>query len=128
MRGEVDLVDDQQVAAGDPGAALPGDLVPGGDVDHVNREVGQFGAEGGGEVVAPALDQDQVQIREAPSHLRDAGEIDAGVLADRGVRTAAGLDPHDPLGRQAAGAGQELRVLLGIDVVGDRGDLIAARE
>ena len=46
--GEVDLVDDQQVAAGDAGAALAGDLVAGGDVDDVDGEVGEFGAEGGG--------------------------------------------------------------------------------
>jgi hypothetical protein len=41
------------------------------------------------------------------------------------VRAAAGLDTHDALGRQSAGAGEELGVLLGVDVVGDRRDLVA---
>src|SRR5580700_9824319 len=52
VRCEVDLVDHQQVAAGDAGAALAGDLVAGGDVDDVYGQVGQFWAECGGEVVA----------------------------------------------------------------------------
>ena len=50
--GDVDLVDDQQVGFGDTRAAFAGDLVAGGDVDHVQGEVAQFRAEGGGKVVA----------------------------------------------------------------------------
>ena len=60
--------------------------------------------------------------------LGDAREVDAGVLADRGVRAAAGLDAHDPLRRQRAGAGEEFGVFLGVDVVGDRGDVVAVAE
>ena len=127
MGGEVDLVDHQQVAAGDARPALARDLVAGGDVDHVDREIRQLRAEGGGQVVAAALDQDQVERGEAARQVGDAGEVDRGVLADRGVRAAAGLDAQDALGRQGAGAGEELRVLLGVDVVGDGGDVVAGR-
>ena len=42
------------------------------------------------------------------------------------MRAAAGLDAADPLGRQRAAPGQELGVLAGIDVVGDRDQLEAA--
>ena len=70
MRREVDLVDDQQVALGDAGAALARDLVAGGDVDHVERQVGELGAEGRGEVVAAGLDQDQVEVGKAPVEAR----------------------------------------------------------
>src|SRR5207302_9744724 len=42
------------------------------------------------------------------------------------MRTAAGLDATDPLGRQSAAPGQELGVLAGIDVVGDRDQLETA--
>ena len=52
----------------------------------------------------------------------DGGEVDRGVLADRGVRAAAGLDADDALEGQGLGAHQELGVLAGVDVVGDRGD------
>ena len=40
------------------------------------------------------------------------------------MRAAAGLDADDALGRERAGARQELGVLLGVDVVGDDGDVV----
>src|SRR4051794_21036794 len=45
MRREVDLVDDEEIALHDAGAALARDLVPGRDVDDVQREIGELGAE-----------------------------------------------------------------------------------
>ncbi len=38
---------------------------------------------------------------------------------------ATGFYAGDALGFQRAGAGEELGVLLGVDVVGDHGDLVA---
>src|SRR6185312_4678263 len=52
-------------------------------------------------------------------------EIHRGVLADRGMRTAARLDAGDTIRRQRARAHQELGVPLGVDVVVDRGDVVA---
>ena len=65
VRRQVGLVDDEQVGPGDAGAALARDLVAAGDVDDVDGQVGQLGAEGGGQVVAAALDEDEVERREA---------------------------------------------------------------
>ena len=59
VRREVDLVDDQQIGPRDAGPALARDLVARGDVDDVDRQVGELGREGRGQVVAAALDQDQ---------------------------------------------------------------------
>jgi len=39
------------------------------------------------------------------------------------MRAAAGLDAHAALGRQGARPDQNARVLLGVDVVGDGGDV-----
>jgi hypothetical protein len=39
--------------------------------------------------------------RETRAQLGDRGEVDRGVLADRGVRAAAGLDAGDALGGSA---------------------------
>ena len=125
MRREVDLVDHQQVRAGDAGAALGGDLVAGGDVDHVDREVGEFGRERRGEIVAAGFDQHQVEIGKFRAHVGNRCEIHRGVLADRGVRAAAGLDADDAVRRQRARAHQKLRIPFGVDVVGDRGDVVA---
>src|SRR6202035_1408895 len=100
MRGEVDLVDDQEVRAGNAGTTLGGDLVAGGDVDHVDGEIGEFRGKGGGEVVAAGFDQHQIETRKFRAHVGDRGEIHRGVLADRGVGAAAGLDAGDAVGRQ----------------------------
>ena len=78
QRREVDFVDHQEVGAGDPGSALARDLVAGGDVDDVDREVGELRAEGGGEVITTGLDEDEVERRERLDHLIDGGEIDRG--------------------------------------------------
>ena len=64
----------------------------------------------------------------AAPEVGDRGEIDRGILADRGVRASAGLDAEDALRRQRAGADQELGVLAGVDVVGDGRDVVAPRE
>ena len=125
MGREVDLVDDQQVRSGDSRAALARDLVAAGDVDHVEREVGELGRKGRGEVVAAALDEDDVQVGKARRHACDRLEVDRCVLADRRVRAAAGLDADDALGRRAPRRDEELLVLLGVDVVGDDGEVVA---
>jgi hypothetical protein len=41
------------------------------------------------------------------------------------VGTSPGLDPHDALFRQGVGHGEEARILLGVDVVGDGTDVVA---
>src|SRR2546428_9890164 len=43
IRRKIDLVDDEQVRAGDAWAALRWDLVSGGDVDDIDGEVGELG-------------------------------------------------------------------------------------
>src|SRR6185295_14174853 len=68
------------------------------------------------------------QLREPAAHVVDRGEVDGRILADRGMRAAAGLDPGNALDRQCAGPGQELRILAGIDIVGDDRDLVAIGE
>ena len=74
-----------------PGPALARDLVAAGHVDHVDREVGQLAAELRGQVVAAALDEQQ--IRAEPDHqLLQRVEVLADVVAHGRVRAAAGLD------------------------------------
>ena len=127
QRREVDLVDHQQVGAGDAGPALARDLLARRHVDHVDREVGQLGREGGGEIVAARFDEHDLELGPFAHDVRHRGEIDRGILADRGVRAAAGLDADDAVGLERAGARQELGVLLGVDVVGDDGDVVGRR-
>src|SRR5580658_8685867 len=51
-RGQVSLVDDQQIGLGDAGSAFAWNLVAAGYVNNINGIISQFAAEVGGQVVA----------------------------------------------------------------------------
>ena len=120
QRGQVDLVDHQQVGAGDAGAALARHLVPAGHVQHEDLGVHQPVAEGGGQVVPAALDQHQVRVVPG-DQLVDGVQVGGDVVADGGVRAAAGAHRADALVGQHAVPAQEVGVLGGVDVVGHHG-------
>jgi hypothetical protein len=119
VRREVDLVNHQQPAALDAGSTLARNLVAARDVDHVNKSIHEFGAEGRREVVAAAFDEDQLHPWVEQLKLGNRLQVHRSVLANGRVRATAGLDAHDAVGGQRALADQELGVLLGVDVVGD---------
>lgn len=130
---EVRLVDDEQVALRDAGPALARDLVATAHVDHVDDVVRELAAVVGGQVVASALDEEQVGS--ARSRTGAAGpargvqvlerrQVRADVLAHGGMRTAARLDGTDPRRRQRPVPHQELGVLPREDIVGHRGDAV----
>src|ERR1700678_3541514 len=123
VRREIDLVDHEQVRARYARAAFARYFLAARDVDDVDREIRELGGEGRRKVVTPRFDEDQIEVDEALAHFGNCREIDRGVLADRGMRTAAGLDAHDPLRRKRARLDQNAGVLLGVDVVGDGGDI-----
>ncbi len=127
-RRQVGLVDDQQVRLRDARPALARDLVAAGHVDDVDGEVGELAAELRGQVVAAALDEQQ--LRPEPHHqLPQRIQVLAHIVADGGVRAAAGLHGGDALGRKRAVAHQELAVLLREDVVGhDREAVVVAQQ
>jgi len=111
-----------------PGPPLRGILSPSRHVDDVDGRVHELRAEGGGEVVAPALHEEHLEGREAAEELVRRFEVDGGVLANGGVRAPAGLHAHHALRRQGAASDQELRVLLRIDVVGDHRHVVAVAQ
>jgi hypothetical protein len=122
MRGQILLIDDEQVRAGDARPALARDFLALADGNHIDRQVGQVRREGCRQIVAAGFDEDHVKIGKTPVEIGYGLEVDRGVLADRSVRAAARLDADDALRRQRLHAHQRLRVLLRVDVVGDDGD------
>ena len=58
--GEIGLVHDEEVRLRDPGAALARHLVPAGNVDDVDRVVGELAAEVRSEVVAARLAEEEL--------------------------------------------------------------------
>ena len=108
-----------------PGPPLRGIFSPLRDVDDVDREVGELGAERRGEVVAAALDEDEVERRELA---RPASSMAARFIEASSRIAVCGQPPVSTptmRPRRAPRADQELGVLAGVDVVGDGGDLVA---
>src|SRR5437588_11615052 len=110
MRRKIDLVDDEQIGPGDAGAAFRRNLVACRNIDDVNRYVRKLRGKSSGEIIAARLDQDQVELGKLRAHVRDRGEVHRSVLADRGVRAAAGLDTGDTMRRRRTGAHEKLRI------------------
>ena len=77
-----------------PGPALAGHLVAAGHVDHEDLVVDQAVAERRREVVAAALDQQQVERPVTVLEGLDGVEVGRDVVADGGVRAAPGLAPR----------------------------------
>ena len=117
--GEVGFVDDEEVALGDARAAFAGDFFAGGDVNDVDGEVGEFGAESGGEVVPAAFNEHHVGIGKFFKHAVDGFQVDGSVFANGGVRTATCFNAHDAIGIERAAEGQQALIFFGVDVVGD---------
>src|SRR5690606_5674247 len=125
QRRQVGLVDDEQVGAGNARPALSGNLVAGRNVDDVERQVGELRAEGRGQIVAAGLDEAELRLWKPRNHPIDSRQVDRGILPDRRVRAAAGLDPLNALRFQYARAGEDQLVFARIDVVGDCEDVVA---
>jgi len=96
QRGQVDLVDDEKIRLDQAQASLAGDLVAARHVDDIEVAVHQLGAECQREVVAPALEQDQVRVGEAGLELSQRRQVHGGILPNGGMRAGAGLHAEDP--------------------------------
>ena len=115
---EVGLVDHQQIALGDSGAALARDLVATRHVDDLNRVVGEFATETGGEIVATGLQQEQIRM-ELVVQILQGLKIGRDVFADGGMRTSAGFHGANAFADERLVADQEFTVLAGEDIIGD---------
>ena len=119
VRREVGLVHDEQIGSGDAGPALAGDVSPAGDVDEEDLRVDERRREGGGEIVAARLHENDVQRRKVLLQLLDGQQVRRDVVPDGRVRAGTGFDGADSVSVEHAGRPQEARVFVGVDVVGD---------
>jgi len=96
--------------------ALARHLVTTGHVNDIDVKVGQFRAVCRRQIVAAALDEEQLRLVLRLQRLQGA-QVGRDVLADRSVRTAARLDGADAIdGREGRVAVQELLVLAEVRV------------
>ena len=117
VRGEVDLVDEQEVGTGNARTALARDLVARGDVNDVDGVVGQFRGEGGRQVVAATLDENKLQVAIVIRQAGDGFEVYGSVFANGAVWTAAGFNADDAFDVQGTAAAQKFGIFPGVDVV-----------
>ena len=110
-----------------PGPPLRGNLVAAGDVDDVDGVIREIAAELGRQVVAAAFHEEQLGVQRAHERIQ-RHHVRADVVADGGVRAAAGFHRADALGGQRVVAHQEFRVFLREDVVGHHAKLIAVAQ
>lgn len=107
-----DLVDNEQISARDPRAPFPRHLVPTRHVDDVDDEIRELAAIVRCQVVASALDQEDVGVEGCVKRLQRV-EVCGNVFAHCGVRAAASLDGNDTGGWQCGVAREELGVFSG---------------
>src|SRR5262249_31606594 len=93
--------------------------------DHINGRVHQLGAEAGRQIVAPRLQENDLQIRMPLRQLVESVEVHRRVLADGRVRATARLDADDPISGQRLTAHQKLHVLARENVVREDAEPVA---
>src|SRR5262249_734319 len=125
VRGEIDLVDHEQIGTRHARTSFARDLVAAGEVDDIDRRVDQLGTEAGRQVVAAGLQKHDVEIRVPFQHLFERVEVHRRILADRRMRTSARLDADDAIVGQCLAADQKLHVLAREDVVRDDAESVA---
>jgi hypothetical protein len=119
--GEIGFVDDKKICLRNARSAFPGNFIATGDINDLDREVSQFPAETGGEVVTTRFDEQHVRLKPAVQ-LLERQQVRRNVLTNRSMRTTAGLDGTDAFGGKRVLAGEELAVFTCKDVIGNNGD------
>src|SRR5581483_119365 len=123
---KVDLVDDQQVRLENAQSTLARDVVSTGGIDDEQPVVDQVQRKGGGEVVATAFDQHQIERPELALQLIGCLDVQRWVLANRRVGAGPRLHRHYTGGIDQTAALHALGVFFGHQVIGDDGNVSAA--
>ena len=107
--GQVNLVDHQQIRARDTRSTLARNLVATRDINHIDDKVGQLARVVRSEVITAGLDEEEIG-GELPLQVLQREQVGTDVLADGGVRAAAGLDGANTRRGEGFVAGEELGV------------------
>src|SRR5258708_24940947 len=92
---QIDLVDDQEVAAEQPRSSFARNVVATGDVDHKHPPVDEIEREGRSEVVAARFEQDQLKAGKSRLKLIARRDIQGRILADHCMRAGPRVDRGD---------------------------------
>src|ERR1700741_2720810 len=89
QRSQIDLVNDEKVGAGNPRTTLTRNLLTFSNVNYVDRQVRQFGAESCSQIIPARFYKAQFRVREFFIHLFNGGEVHRGIFTNCSVRTAS---------------------------------------
>lgn len=120
-RGQIRLVDYEQVRLGNAGAAFAWNFVATANVDDLNRVVSQLAAETGGQIIAAGFDEQDIRL-ELPMQFFECEQIGGNVLSNGRMWTAARFHCANAVRIECAVLDQKLTVLFRENVVCHRGD------
>ncbi len=125
---EIGLVDDEQVGGRDARTPLARHLVASRDVEHEDLPVHERAREDRRQVVAPALDEHEVERTLLALEALDRVQVRRDVVADCSVRATARLDRGDEAVGEHRVAPEEVRIFGRVDVVRDDADAYVIAE
>jgi hypothetical protein len=114
------LVNDKKVAMGDSRSSLSRDLIPPAHINHIDDIIRQLSRIVRREIITSTLYKQELAAELGLERLECSG-VGGDVLADSGVRAAAGLDGKDAHRGEGLVLDEELLVFAGKDVVGHDG-------
>jgi len=116
-RRQIGFVDDEKIGLGDAGAAFARDFVAAGDVNNIDGVVRQLAAEMRGQIITARFEEEEVGMKFLLQFFQGE-EVGGNILADGGVRAAAGLHRANAPGIERFMADQKFAVLLRENIVG----------
>lgn len=114
---QVGFVNDEEIGLRDARAAFAGNLVSARNINDLNRVIGQFAAETGGQVI-PARFQKQKVGTEFGLKILQSEQVGGDIVPDGGVRAAPGFDRSNAFRGQRLIPHQEFAVFLGENIIG----------
>src|ERR1700719_319320 len=117
VRSKINFVYYKQVRASDPRTALARHLIATGDVDDVDPDVDELGAERGCKIIASTLDEDQLEARKRALEIGNRLQVHRGIFANRRVGACTGLNSAYAIGGKRSLPQQGIGILFGVNVI-----------
>jgi hypothetical protein len=110
MRRQIHLVDDKKIRPRNPWSTFSWDLVAPRHINHIDDVIDKLRAKGRSQVVAPAFQKDQFNIRMATKQIVNGFLVMRGIFPNRRMWTAPSFNTKNPVDRQGTALGQDFRV------------------
>jgi hypothetical protein len=110
MWSQVHLVDDEKIGSSDPWSTFSWDLVTTGHINYIDDVIDELRAKGRSQVVAPAFQKDQFNVRMATKQIVNGFLVMRGIFPNRRMWTPSSFNTKNPVDRQGTALGQDFCV------------------